>query len=259
MVLWFYELWRTWNMKIDKSDKIFIVSLTALAVLLYGIHYLIFGDLHHILIFGLEDIAFIPLEVIFVSLILHRVLDLNAKKRQLSKLYMVIQIFFSEVGIKILRIYSKNDKNFEAISDDLKIQADWDKKKFARLKDIKRSYNPIVKFDIDSMEETRTILYEQRKLLITLIENPALLEHETFTELLMAVFHLEEELRSRGDLKALPQTDKDHLANDAQRVYVLLGYEWVDYMEHMKDNYPYLFNFAIRVNPFNQADDVVIE
>jgi hypothetical protein len=95
------------------------------------------------------------LEVIFVSLILHRVLESNAKRRQLSKLYMVIQIFFSEVGIKILRIYSKNDQNFDSISDNLKIQADWNKREFAKLKEIKKCYNPVVSFDIDSMEETK--------------------------------------------------------------------------------------------------------
>jgi hypothetical protein len=229
-------------MKMDKSEKQFIVVLLILSFLLYTLHYLIFRDFHHIVIFGLEDLAFIPLEVIFVSLILHRVLESNAKEKQLSKLYMVIQIFFSEVGIKILRIYSKNDENFNSISDDLKIQADWTKKEFAKLKDIKRNYKPVVKFDIESMEETRRILYNQRGLLLRLIENPVLLEHETFTELLMAVFHFEEELHSRGDLNLLPQADKEHLANDAQRMYVLLGYEWVDYMEHMKENYPYLFN-----------------
>ncbi len=246
-------------MKIDKGEKLFIVFLTFLAVLLYGLHYLIFKDLHHIVIFGLGDLAFIPLEVIFVSLILHKVLETNGKKKQLSKLYMVIQIFFSEVGIKILRIYSKNDENFKSISEDLKIRTDWNKKEFTRLKEIKKCYNPVVRFDIESMEETKRILYEQRNLLLRLIENPVLLEHETFTELLMAVFHFEEELRCRGDLNQLPQTDREHLASDAQRVYVLLGYEWVDYMEHMKENYPYLFNFAIRVNPFDREDRVVVK
>lgn len=246
-------------MKMDKSDRRFVISLTMLAIVLYGIHYLIFRDLRHIGIYGLGDLAFIPLEVIFVSLILERVLESNGKKRQLSKLYMVIQIFFSEVGMKILRSYSKNDENFNSISDDLRIQADWDRSKFARLKEIKKSYSPVVRFDIDSMEETKKTLYEQRDLLLRLIENPVLLEHETFTELLMAVFHLEEELRFRGDLNQLPQADQDHLAKDAQRVYVLLGYAWVDYMEHMKENYPYLFNFAIRVNPFDRADDVIIK
>jgi len=245
-------------MKIDKNDKLFIAFLTALAILLYGIHYLIFRDWHHIAIFGLGDLAFIPLEVVFVSLILERVLASNAKQKQFSKLYMVIEIFFSEVGIKILRIYSKNDENFNSISDNLQIQADWDKSKFSKLKEIKKQYNPVVRFDIDSMEKTSKILSENREFLIRLIENPALLEHETFTELLMAVFHLEEELHCREDLKNLPAADQEHLANDAQRVYVLLGYEWVNYMEHMKENYPYLFNFAIRINPFNTEDDVII-
>ena len=32
------------------------------------------------------------------------------------------------------------------------------------------------------------------------IENPSLLEHELFSELIMAIFHLEEELSSRTDI-----------------------------------------------------------
>ncbi|MPM50237.1 hypothetical protein SDC9_96973 [bioreactor metagenome] len=246
-------------MKIDKSEKLFIGILLILTFFLYGLHFLIFRDWHHIFIFGLGDLAFIPLEVIFVSLILHRVLESNEKKKQRRKLYMVIEIFFSEVGIKILRLFSKNDEKFDSISDDLQIRTDWDKAKFKKLKEIKKEYIPDVKFDCDSMEKTRSILKEQREFLVKLIENPVLLEHEKFTELLMAVFHFEEELRCRGDLSQLPQPDQDHLAKDAQRVYILLGYEWVDYMEHMQENYPYLFSFAIRVNPFNQEDDVIIK
>ena len=246
-------------MKIDKSEKQFIVLFTGLAILLYGLHYVIFSDLHHIFIYGLGDFAFVPLEVVFVSFVLHRILESKEKKSKCSKLYMLIEIFFSEVGIEILRLYSKNDENFNSISEELKIQSDWGKKEFIKLKDIKKSYDPVVRFDIDAMKETKTILYEQRDFLLRLIENPVLLEHETFTDLLMALFHFEEELRLRVDLDNLPQTDKDHLVNDAKRVYSLLGYEWVDYVEHMHEKYPYLFHFSIRVNPFDQEDDVIVK
>jgi hypothetical protein len=36
-----------------------------------------------------------------------------------------------------------------------------------------------------------------------------------------------------------------------RRSYILLISEWLDYMRHLKENYPYLFSFAMRTNPFD--------
>jgi len=88
--------------------------------------------------------------------------------------------------------------------------------------------------------------------LLRLLENPNLLEHETFTDLLQAVFHLTEELTHREDVKQASDKDLEHLAGDIKRVYSLLVYEWVAYMEHLKAEYPYLFSLAMRTNPFDQ-------
>jgi hypothetical protein len=46
--------------------------------------------------------------------------------------------------------------------------------------------------------------------------------------------------------------DRKHLANDMKRVYSLLISEWLSYMKHLKENYPYLFSFAMRTNPFDK-------
>ena len=90
------------------------------------------------------------------------------------------------------------------------------------------------------------------------MENPNLLEHETFTELLRAVFHLMEELEHRKDLSQLPETDYQHLSGDASRAYDLLIHEWLQYMDHLMSNYPYLFSLALRLNPFDPQSKVEI-
>jgi hypothetical protein len=41
-------------------------------------------------------------------------------------------------------------------------------------------------------------------------------------------------------------------------VYVLLVSEWLDYMQHLKRNYPYLFSLAIRTNPFDPEASPVV-
>jgi len=78
-----------------------------------------------------------------------------------------------------------------------------------------------------------------------------ILEHESFTELLRAVFHLTEELEFRKGLKALPASDLAHLNGDMERAYSRLIAAWLDYMRYVKNRYPYLYSLAMRTNPFD--------
>ena len=87
--------------------------------------------------------------------------------------------------------------------------------------------------------------------MLAMLENPYLIEHDTFTELMQALFHVTEELRVRDRLVDLPATDYAHLSGDINRVYGLLIREWLVYMQHLKANYPFLFSLAMRTNPFD--------
>jgi len=225
--------------------------LVLLSALIYYIHYLIFRDAHHIFIYLIGDIAFVFLEVLLVTLILHQLLHYREKKSLMNKLNMVIGAFFSEVGTELLKAFSAFDKEAFKITQKLVITNDWSEKEFLKIcKSVKQhSYN------IDSrkgdLEAIKKFLEEKRQFLLNLLENPNLLEHESFTNLLWAVFHLTEELIHRRNLKELPEADYQHLAGDIKRVYHLLIAEWLDYMHHLKNNYPYLFSLAIRTNPFD--------
>ena len=53
--------------------------------------------------------------------------------------------------------------------------------------------------------------------LIRLLENPNLLEHESFTELLRAVFHVDEELRSRKKISNLSANVLKYISGDIKR------------------------------------------
>ena len=92
-----------------------------------------------------------------------------------------------------------------------------------------------------------------------LLENPLLLENESFTNLLRAVFHLTEELEHRRDLQDLLDSDYLHLAGDIERAYFLLVMEWMTYMRYLHSNYPYLFSLAMRTNPFDENACVVVK
>jgi hypothetical protein len=115
--------------------------------------------------------------------------------------------------------------------------------------------------DADKVDfaELRRFLESKSDLLLRLLENPHLLEHASFTDLLRAVFHLTEELVSREALGELPNSDYRHLAGDVERIYRLIVPEWLDYMSCLAATYTYLHSFAIRTNPFAERTSVVVE
>ena len=80
----------------------FAAALLAVSGATYVIHFFLFEDLHHILIFFVEDIAFIPIEVLLVTIVIHRLLESRAKAERRDKLGMLIGAFFSTVGIDLL-------------------------------------------------------------------------------------------------------------------------------------------------------------
>jgi hypothetical protein len=38
----------------------------------------------------------------------------------------------------------------------------------------------------------------------------------------------------------------------------MLAREWLAYMEHLKDNYPYIYSLAIRMNPFKAEPSALV-
>ena len=81
---------------------------------------------------------------------------------------------------------------------------------------------------------------------------PSLLEHDRFTDLLWAVTHLDEEFEARPSVSGLSVKDLEHIAGDIQRLYDHLASEWLDYVEHLKANYPFLYSLILRTHPFQE-------
>jgi voltage-gated potassium channel len=177
---------------------------------------------------------------------------------RVQKLNMVIGTFFSEVGTRLLKIFCESDPGLETIQPDLVITNDWSDEDFKDVANKLKSYTYDIGIEKIDLKDLREYLLAKRDFLVRLLENPALLEHETFTDLLRAVFHATEELAYRENLGTLPQKDLMHLAGDLKRAYNLLVYQWVDYMRYMKDNYPYLFSLAMRTNPFDRKTSPII-
>jgi hypothetical protein len=227
------------------------LSLVALSAFFYFIHYAVFRDVHHILIYLVGDVAFVPIEVLLVTLIIHRLLSAREKRSMLEKLNMVIGAFFSEIGTDLLKQLAGFDPDSDRIRETLIVSDSWSDQKFSSISKRIKGYNYGIETQKDDLENLKSFLVEKRSFLLGLLENPNLLEHDSFTDLLWAVFHLMEELSYRRDVKRLPDTDYEHLGGDIKRAYVALTSEWLEYMAHLKNNYPYLFSLAVRTNPFD--------
>ncbi|NYT06400.1 MAG: two pore domain potassium channel family protein, partial [Methanomicrobiales archaeon] len=156
------------------------------------------------------------------------------------------------------REWAARDPAVDAIRVDLRITTTWTDKDFARASRAVARYDSGPVFEEQDLEALRDCLAGHRDLLLRLLENPVLFEHEAFTDVLRAVFHLADELENRGDLSALPSSDTAHLAGDIKRAYLLLIREWLQYMRHLKDTYPYLFSLAARTNPFDPQASAVV-
>jgi hypothetical protein len=227
--------------------------LVLLSTILYFIHYKIFGDVHHIFIYLIGDIAFVPIEVLLVTLIIHRLLEAREKRILLKKMNMVIGTFFSEVGTTLLKMISEFDEQSETIRKTLVVTAEWTDKTFSATSKRIKGYDSTINLGKGNLESLKHFLKDKRGFLLGLLENQNLLEHETFTDLLWAVFHATDELVLRKDINNLSHNDAEHIVVDIKRAYSLLITEWLAYMEHLRQDYPFLFSLAMRTNPFDPS------
>jgi len=187
-----------------------------------------------------------------VTLVIHSLLVKWEKKERLEKLNMLIGAFFSQVGTRLLVLFSDSDPNLDKIKQNLIVSSDWSTKEFEQMKKLLREYDYKINIELINLKDLDKFLMEKSDFLVRLLENPNLLEHESFTEVLRSVFHIVEELEHRKNIKQSSKNDRNHIAGDIKRSYNLLVFEWLNYMHYLKDNYPYLFSLAMRLNPFDE-------
>jgi len=247
-------------MKLKWETKLGIV-LISITIIIYGTKFLIIGDAgeSNTLTYIFNALGFLPINVLLVTIILNQLLAVRSRRERLQKMNMVIGVFFSEIGSHLLKILSDADPHLDTIRGDLLIRDSWTDREFDTIIATLKGFRQTIQIGRINLIELHTMLAGHRDFLLRLLENPVLLEHATFTESLRAVFHLSEELESRGDLSALPDSDLAHLATDLRRVYDLLTPEWVEYMRYQKTHYPYLFSLAMRKNPFDDNASPIIQ
>ncbi|HTY45786.1 MAG TPA: hypothetical protein VMD52_07355 [Patescibacteria group bacterium] len=245
--------------KVVDWQIIFPLALLVLSALFYWISYAFFHNGRYIIMTILDNIGFAFFEVLLVTLIIHRLLSAREKRALLKKLNMVIDTFFSEVGTELIQRCVAFDPHASDMAAKLVVTGAWsDKEFFLAVKDLKK-HTTGLELHKGDVEGLKTFLLSKRSFLLSLLENQNLLEHESFTDLLWATFHLADELSRRKDLTSLSTADQQHLCGDIKRAYSQIIAEWLAYMKHLKTDYPYLFSLAMRTNPFDAKASVELQ
>jgi voltage-gated potassium channel len=174
------------------------------------------------------------------------------------RLNMLIGVFYTEIGNRLLRILSGFDPEIDTIREEFKVHDKYTEVEFNQLRRRLQHYDFAIDPELLDLDILLNYLKEKCDLLVRELENPDLIEHEYFTELLWAAVHLRDELVSRDSLSGLPESDLAHLANDVKRAYRLLTLQWINYMQYLKGAYPFLFSLALRTNPFIEKPSAIV-
>jgi hypothetical protein len=225
--------------------------LIFLSATIFILQFFLFGDIRDTFFYLFEDLAFLPIQILIVTFVIERIIDQRDKKEKLSKIHVLINVFYSEVGRDCITIMTKFIGNFSELQDCVTITDEWDNPQFVK------AIKTLTKFDfVDAHEpydfqKLNSFLSDKKQFMLSLLENQSLIEHDEFTNMLWALFHVQDELQFRANnFDIMPEEDIKHILLDIRRAYPLLLIEWMYYMQNLKEHYPYLYRFSLKNHPF---------
>ncbi len=232
--------------------KQIVIALLCTSALLYVLHYLIFRDLHHIGIFFLHDLAGMPLEVILVTLFFDRIIDKASEEENQSKLSIIETLFFNESGGNMLRYLTSFDPHSGQLAQILRVTMDWKASDYSNARKQLKAYS--FHLDVEKVDYfgLHYHLDERHTYYRNILENPALTQSSEFTEMVMKIYLLWEELDCRTDLYNLDLQEKHYLGELLTEIYQELAEYWLDNAHnHSIHNRPRLHRL-IETSPFDR-------
>jgi len=242
----------------NRNKILFAAVLVVITVVFFWLQYSFYHRPEEAGFLLFQDLAFLPLEVLLVTMILESIIKEREKRERLDQINILVGAFFSEVGTDAIRRITAFVTNIEPLKDVLHVGTGTSAADFYKAAITVMDYPFKVESTKGDLKDLGMLLYEKKQNLLTMFANPSLLENSRFTSMLWAVYHLMDEIINREDISALPSSDLKHIAGDMERAYRLLAVEWLYYMDHMKNKYPYLFSLAVRKNPFFEKKSVVV-
>lgn len=227
-------------------------GLIVLSALLYAIHYAIFRDSHHIAIYFVGDVAFVPIEVLLVTLIIEEVLSKREKRISGRNLQMMVGVFYHEMGANLLKLMQHYMPGASALNLHLTPEGMMEWTDADYLRKIGEVEAIDTRFFCEGCDLTplRNFLNRKQELLLRMLENPNLSGNDELASMLWAITHISDELHVRPHIESLGHEDAEHIKGDFSRAYDLLLVEWLKYVVHLKKEYPFMYLAALRYGPF---------
>lgn len=236
-------------MKKYKREFRLSIILISTSMIIYYLQIVIFGEKPSIIYESfLSQLAFLPIYILLVTIIFEQLLDKKQKEAKIRKINILVGAFYSEIGKELLHKISLIDKNLDNVREKFIFTEESFEDNFSDTLKFIKTYSSNITSEVDDLNKLKIFLVDKKESLFSITKNSELMEHENFTELVLAVFHLYDELSRRDELNDISKTDYEHLQLDIERVYLRLLNEWVKYLKHLSKEYPYLFSLEIRVN-----------
>jgi len=232
------------------------ISLVVLSALLYVLQLVLFPDPRSIWMGLLSQLAFLPLYYLFTTIVIDAALARRQREDQLRRVNVLVGVFFHEIGDALLARSMEYLAPADRDACSGRIGSAWQEADFAKARRAVEAARPRFELDERAFLELSGLLGAHRDGLLRLMQNPGLLEHESFTELLLSVFHLVDEFDHRPAPKAYSAADVAHLEGDLRRAYVLLRTQWLSYALHLKKEYPYLYALVLKTGPGGASPEV---
>lgn len=226
--------------------------LFSISAVLYFIDYLMFGDAHHLIVVIAEELAYMPIYIFIILVVAEKALSVREKEEIERKTNALVGTFFTELGYELIRITTKFDKDCDRVKDELKNIENWDVAKTKSFIASVKEHKYCAPKGTEDLVVIKELMLQKKDFMLELMSNTSLIEKDEFSELLLAVNHILEEFRTRGEISTFDSSDTGHLHVDIERAYRHLITSWVMYMKHLEKEYPYLHKLALRVNPFAQ-------
>jgi len=231
------------------AAAIAVAALFAMSAVIYLIQYVLFHDLKDTGFYMLQDWAFLPVQIAIVTIVVGMIVNGREKSERLSRTRTLASAFFRDFGTDLIVLMIGHAERSECLESLAAIDQNWAEKDFVQASAALKKADIKTNCTAEGFIEMREPLMARKADLQAIASNPALLEHEDFTDMLWAIFHMMDELTLRGELSDLSAGDIAHLNSDLERALRGLLVNWVCHIAHIKSEYPYLYVIEAKKNP----------
>lgn len=235
------------------GNALLICSLSLIALSIYVIHYLIFGNAGQTISGLVLSLAYVPIGMLYEILLLDKILEQKEKLSSAKRMNLVIGSFYHEIGNDLIKHISKGDLS---VIDSLcynKIKDGCKEDKAYSLFDNIENYECNIDISKIDLKAIYQILERRDTFVLGLVTNSSIDIYDGFIEMLMSLIHLRDELQLRYMDKHDNSKDEYHIESDLCMCYLRLLDEWIKYMKELKEFYPKLYLKISKKSPFSKV------